>query len=206
VLCAAQAAALAAPGGRLAVALDGSRNALAETNLGDLAADAVRAAANADCAFIQASALQAAAVPAGPLTDDTIRTVFVFPQDTVTVLQLDAAHVTGALERSLSILPLPNKGFLQVSGLRVRFDPGRAPGARVLSANLAAANAPLDNAKVYRVAVPESLAKGALGYFRVFNSAPRERTDVTLVQALSRYAGAKGNVSPRVEGRLQAVQ
>ncbi len=203
---------------RLAQPLDGTRSAVAETDLGNLVADAMRAAVNADFALVQSSALQAAHIPAGDLGEDEIRALLVFADDTITVLALDAAHLAEALERSVSMVPHPNKGFLQVSRLRLRFDPSRAPGARVVSIAVGASgpfdlaqgrraplpDAPLEPDRAYRVAVPESLAKGALGYFRVFNSAPRERTDITLLQAVSRFAAASTPVVARVEGRIQA--
>jgi len=191
---------------RLAQPLDGARSAVAETDLGNLVADAMRAAVNADFALVQSSALRAAQIPAGDLGDEEIRNMLVFPDDTITVLELDPAHLADALERSVSMVPQPSKGLLQVSRLRVRFDPSRAPGQRIVSIAAAATNAPLEPNRAYRVAVPESLAKGALGYFRVFNSAPRERSDTTIVQAVSRFAAANTPVVARVEGRIQATQ
>jgi 2',3'-cyclic-nucleotide 2'-phosphodiesterase (5'-nucleotidase family) len=205
-MVAAPGMALCAPAPRLAQPLDGTKNAVAETNLGDLVADAMRAAVNADFALVQASALQPVTIPAGDLKEDDIRAMIVFADDTITVLQLGGARISDALERSLSMLPYPNKGFLQVSGLKVRFDSEAPPGSRVQSVVVATTNAPLDSAKTYRVAVPESLAKGALGYFRVFNSAPRDRSDITLSQALAQFAAANSPISLRVEGRIRPTQ
>jgi 2',3'-cyclic-nucleotide 2'-phosphodiesterase (5'-nucleotidase family) len=205
-MVAAPGMALCAPAPRLAQPLDGAKNAVAETNLGDLVADAMRAAVNADFALVQASALQPVTIPAGDLKEDDIRAMIVFADDTITVLQLGGARISDALERSLSMLPYPNKGFLQVSGLKVRFDSEAPPGSRVQSVVVATTNAPLDSAKTYRVAVPESLAKGALGYFRVFNSVPRDRSDITLSQALAQFAAANSPISLRVEGRIRTTQ
>lgn len=206
VLVAALTAAVAADAPRLAVPLDGTKNAVAETNLGDLVADAMRDAAQSDFAFIQASALQAAAVPAGDLTPDAMRDTLVLPDEPIVVLQLDAAHIKEALERSLALLPYPNKGFLQVSGLKVRFDPSQSAGARLQSIVSAVNDQPLAPNKAYRIAVPDSLARGTLGYFRVFNGVTRERSNVTLVRALSQYAAAHSPLSPRVEGRIKTTQ
>jgi len=205
VLAAALTVAVAADAPRLAVPLDGAKNAVAETNLGNLVADAMREAAQSDFAFIQASALQAVTVPAGDLTPTAIRNVLVLPDEPMIVLQLDAARIKGAFERSLALLPYPNKGFLQVSGLRVQFDPGQPADERVQSILSALSDQPLAPNKAYRVAVPDSLARGTLGYFRVFNGVRRERTNVTLAQALSQYAAAHSPLSPRVEGRIKAT-
>jgi 2',3'-cyclic-nucleotide 2'-phosphodiesterase (5'-nucleotidase family) len=212
----AGASAFAQEIGRLAAPLDGARNAVAETNLGDLVADATRAAIatepgdqGADFAFIQASALQPGLEPADGVTADLARRILVLPDETVAVLQLSSGQIKECLERSLALLPYPNKGFLQVSGLKLRFDAARPPGDRVVSIVTApgpaggGASAPLAAGRLYRVAMPESLAAGGLGYFRIFNSAPRQRTEITLSQALSRFIAANSPVLARVEGRIQ---
>jgi len=204
VMLGAQAGGFAQALGRLTAPLDGAKSALAETNLGDLVADAMRAAGDADFAFIQASALQAVTVPAGDFDLGKARGMLVLPDEPIVVMRLEGARVKEALERSLALLPYPNKGFLQVSGLKVRFDPAAPAGARTQSIIPTFAQAPFDQNKTYRVAAPESLARGGLGYFRVFNSARREKTDVTLIQALTRFIAAKSPLAPRVEGRIQA--
>jgi len=218
-LLGAGASAFAQEIGRLAAPLDGAKNAVAETSLGNLVADAVRAAGAAtdqvapapllppsDFAFVQASALQPGTVPAGAVAADLARRIFVLPDEAIVVLQLDSAHITDALERSLALLPYPNKGFLQVSGLKLRFDPARPAGERVLSIATMPGNTPLASGRLYRVAMPESLAAGGLGYFRVFNSAPRQRIDATLSQALSRFIAANSPLLARIEERIQAAE
>jgi 2',3'-cyclic-nucleotide 2'-phosphodiesterase (5'-nucleotidase family) len=205
-LLAMGASAFAQTLGRLDVPLDGAKSAVAETNLGDLVADAVRAAGEADFAFIQASALQPVTVTAGDIDVGRARGMLVLPDEAIIVMRLEGARVREALERSLAVLPYPNKGFLQVSGLKVRFDSAAPAGARTQSIIPTFSQATFDQNKTYRVAAPESLARGALGYFRVFDSAPREKAGVTLIQALTRFIAAKSPVAPRVEGRLQAVE
>ena len=192
--------------GRSTQPLDGSKNAVAETTLGNLVADALRAAAAADFAFIQASALQPVTIAPGELGLEEIRSMLVFADEPITVLRLDAGRIEDALERSLGLLPNPNKGFLQLSGLKVRFDQRRPPGKRVQSIVVAKNDTPLDRQKTYRVAVPESLAKGALGYFRVFDSVPRQRADVTLSEAVRRFVAANTPLAPRVEGRIKPTR
>ena len=54
--------------------------------------------------------------------------------------------------------------------------------------------------------MPRSLARGALGYFRVFNSAPSEDTEVTVAQALTAFAASIKPLAPRVEGRIKPIQ
>jgi len=191
---------------RLAAPLDGAKNTVAETSVGDLIADVVRTATTADFAFVQASALQPVAVSKKTLTSDDLRAILVFPDEPILVLRLDGGRIREALERSLGVLPNPNKGFLQVSALGVRFDPSQAPGTRTREIVASRTKTPLDPKATYRVAMPESLAKGALGYFRVFNGAQREKTDITLIQALTKFAASQSPLSPRVEGRIRPVE
>jgi 2',3'-cyclic-nucleotide 2'-phosphodiesterase/3'-nucleotidase/5'-nucleotidase len=191
---------------RLGAPLDGTRNALTETTMGDLVADAIRSATEADFAFVQASALQPVMITQKTLSSDDLRAMLVFPDEAIVVLRLDGGRIRAALERSLGVLPNPSKGFLQVSGLSVRFDSSQAPGARVREIVVSKTKAALDPKTTYRVAMPASLAKGALGYFRVFNRAPQEAVDITLSQALTQFAASQSPLSPRIEGRIRPAE
>lgn len=182
------------------VELDGRRSAVAETNLGNLVADALRVQSQAQLAFVTAADLKAAVFPAGTVDQG----VLTYPDDKLVVMNLTGSQVQQALERSVSLLPLPNKGFLQVSGLNVWYNPAAPAGQRVTRIMLAG-NRPLDPAATYKVAMPHSLARGAAGYFRIFNGAPVTDTGKTVGAALLAYVQAQGAVSPRVEGRVRAA-
>jgi 5'-nucleotidase / UDP-sugar diphosphatase len=101
--------------------------------------------------------------------------------------------------------------FLQVSGLRVRFDRSRPEGERVLHVQIQQGDgwAPLDDDTLYSVAVPDFLQGGGDGYTfhltaeRSLPPGPELRLvafDV-LTSALSRGE----SIAPRVEGRLTEV-
>ena len=182
------------------VELDNRRAAVAETNLGNLVADALRAQGQAQLAFVTATDLKAALFPAGAIDQG----VLTYPDDKLVVMTLTGSQVQQALERSVSLLPLPNKGFLQVSGLNVWYNVNGPAGQRVMRV-LLAGNRPLDPAATYKVAMPHSLARGAAGYFRVFRGAPTTDTGKTLGSALLAYLQAQGAVSPRIEGRVRSV-
>jgi hypothetical protein len=184
---------------------------LGETAAGDLVADAVRAAAKADIAFVQAGILKPAALPrdltapppvAPPPPGGWAGLLLAYPQERITVLTLDSGVVLSALQRSVSVLPIPHKAFLQVSGITVLFDAAAPPMKRVLS--VAIAGAPLETARTCKVAMPSSLAGGYLGFFRLFNGATRQELDTTLAQALSSYLAAKPPV-PRPPERLRQL-
>ncbi|MBS1724452.1 MAG: 5'-nucleotidase C-terminal domain-containing protein [Armatimonadetes bacterium] len=125
-----------------------------------VAADAIRAAAKADIAFLPAGVLKA------NFKGGDLAGLLQFPTDEVAVVQLTGAQVRQALEKSVAIYPSPNPGFLQLSGINATFSKSEDPNKRVVSATLFGAN--LDDSKKYRVAMPGSLARGGLGYFTVW--------------------------------------
>ena len=175
--------------------------ALGETAAGDLVADAVRAAAKAEIALVQAGVLKAAGLPQDMSAATGLESVLLaYPQERIAVMTLEGSVVLAALERGLSVLPVPHKGFLQVSGVTATYDPAAAPMKRVVSPT--AAGVPLDPARRYKVAVPLSLAQGYLGFFRVFNNKPRQALDTTLAQALSAHLATNPPV-PKPPERLR---
>jgi 2',3'-cyclic-nucleotide 2'-phosphodiesterase (5'-nucleotidase family) len=190
-----------------------------ETALGDFVADAVRSAAQADVALIQAAIFAPQGSPgsqgkpgeARPVTpsEQSIRSVLAYADDPVAVMTLEGRKLLQALERSLSLVPQPNKGFLQVSGLTVEFNPSAPAGRRIVrvTVSLAASGvkSPLEASRSYKVAAPLSLAKGAVGYFRVFDGVPVKPTDVTLLRAvMSHLSGARIPAKP--EGRIREAK
>jgi len=177
----------------------------AETHVGTVVAEALRLAAKADLALVNAGALKPAKLDAAAPTADDLTAQLVYPAEKVAVLKLTGAQVKAALERGLSTLPKPSNGFLQVSGVKCRFAVGAASGQRVQSLTLAATGKPVDPAATYRVATTLSLAKGALGYFTVFG--PQSLTsvlDATLREAVENLAEDAGKLAQVADGRLVA--
>ncbi len=99
------------------------------------------------------------------------------------------------------MLPKPSTAFLQVSGMRVTFRSEAPPGQRL--AEVRVGREVLSPGKVYRVAMPASLAKGALGYFRIFDGLKVKQTGPALADALCDYIRAEGTISPSAEPRLK---
>ena len=176
--------------GRLPSAASAKGSAVGETALGDLAADAVRAAAKADVALLPAFWLKEVSLPSGEVAGDAARSVLAFPDDEIAVISLSGAHLAEALERGLALVPRPNKGFLQVAGLSMKFDRRQPPESRIQEIMVDTQR--LNPAKTYKVAAPLPLAKGALGYFRAFNASPIAPTRITLADALARFLAAPG--------------
>lgn len=128
---------------------------------GQVCADAVRDAAKADIAFIAAGHLRA------NYKAEDLTSLLQYPTDEIVVLKLTGIQVRQALERSVALLPQPNPSFLQISGLEVTISKGAAVGHRVVSTSVSGVG--LDPTKEYRVAMPSSLGKGSLGYFKVWD-------------------------------------
>lgn len=139
------------------------------------AADAIRDAAGADGAFIAAGLLKD-----GALSGD-LAGIFQYPTDEIVVVRLSGAEVRQALERSLSTHPSSSRSFLQLSGMVVTFSSSKPAESRVL--DVVVDGKKLDAGGTYEIAMPESLARGALGYFRIWNSSRIVRSLDTTIEA-----------------------
>lgn len=186
--------------GKTTAPLDAREARKAECTLGNLVADAARSAVGAEAALVQASQLRTQVIPAGEVTRESLVGALLYPDEPVVLVELSGAQIAAALERSLSMLPKkPSTSFLQVSGLNVTYRSeqpaeGRVVEIRVGSASLAAG-------KSYKVAMPASLAKGALGYFRIFNELKPQQGS-SIGDAAADYVRAMRTVSPQT-GRLR---
>lgn len=147
------------------------------------AADVLREAAGADAAFL----------PAGVVKDSAegdLASLLLFPTDELAVVSLKGSQIRAALERSVSLYPSPNTGFLQLSGITATFSRSAAPERRLLSVTIGGGK--LDDAKSYTVAMPGSLARGGLGYFKVWDKSRVTKTfGSTTLEAFLK--GKKGN-------------
>lgn len=133
---------------------------------GQCAADALRDFAHTDGAFIPAGLLKAT------MQKDNLAALFEFGSDQIVVVKLSGAQIKQAFERSLSVYPMPNSGFLQISGFEVSFS-GSAPiGQRVKTAT--ASGMSIDNSRTYTIAMPAPLGRGGFGYFKIW-----DKSDIT---------------------------
>jgi 2',3'-cyclic-nucleotide 2'-phosphodiesterase (5'-nucleotidase family) len=171
-----------------------------ETSLGDLTTDAIRAAMKTQIAFLAASELKNLdpPVPAQTLKLDQLKPAISFPDDPLTVLQLTGKEVRAALERSVSLYPQRNLGFLQVSGLKFTIDPGKKSGSRV-SAVIVGKEELKDDA-TYTVTVTNSIANGALGYWNVWSAGSVLKRDPE--QSLKKALDAYLKTSPKLEYKV----
>jgi 5'-nucleotidase len=180
--------------------LDSQQVRLSESSLGNVLADAVARAGGVSISFVQASQLRGATCPTGDLTREALLGILLYPDEKVVVVDFTGTQIRAALERSLSMLPKPNTGFLQVAGLSVTYKSSAPDGQRVTS--VTTGGQPLGDTQTYKVAMPESLAKGGLGYFRVFNGLKLKDSGVVMGNALTNYVQAVKTVTPQ-NGRLR---
>ncbi len=92
----------------------------AETNLGDLCADAYLAMSDADIAFVNGGGIRVS-LPAGKITRNDILKVHPFG-NAMCVVEVTGQQVLDALEWGARVVPSENGGFLQVAGLTYQID------------------------------------------------------------------------------------
>jgi len=132
------------------------------------AADVIREFANTDGAF-----LAAGLVKSGFQKDD-LSSLLQYPNDDLVVVTITGAQVRQAFERSLSMLPQPNAGFLQISGFDVVFSKDAPSGQRITQVRCNGSS--LEESKSYQIAMPSSLGRGGLGYFKLWDKAKISKT------------------------------
>ncbi len=82
-------------------------------------------------------------------------------------IRMDAG-MRDALERSVSLAPKPNNGFLQVSGISFSYNQTSPAGKRVGDIMLGRKTVKAQDQ--VRVAMPLDLASGGFGYFRIWGN------------------------------------
>jgi 5'-nucleotidase len=199
------ARALDTPIGHTSVPLEARRAPLRteETNLGDFLADAVRARMGADVALVNGGGIRTdRIVPPGPILRRDVLGMLPFT-NVVLKLAVSGARLWEALEQGVARVERAGGGFLQVSGLRMAFDPREPPGRRVRAVEVG--GAPLDPATTYTVAVVDWIARGgdgitALRDARVLvDAASGPQLSDVLLDAIA----ARGTIAPGVDGRIR---
>ena len=186
-------------------ALSGAGASAKETNLGNLVADAVRQTGGAQVAIVPADELDGGTnIPAGKTASRKIVAALHSaddPSDTVVVLSLTGAQLLKVAERSVSRAPEPFDGFLQVSGLQIRYNPNQPEGKRVSLVGVGGSE--VDAGKTYKVATTRPLAGGSLGYYQIWtNKNITDDTGISLAKSLENYLTAHPVVSSVVEDRI----
>lgn len=171
-----------------------------EVSLGDLMADAVRSTTGAQIAIIPAGGFREITIPRGTIQPADVLKCLQYPNDQIAVMRLTGAQLLKALERSVSIYPQRNMGFLQVSGLTVTFDPSAPKESRIKSVSVGAEQMAPDGS--YRVATTKPLADGAYGYFTIWGNGQPEIRGKTIAQAAADFLSQRTSIDYRMLNRL----
>jgi 5'-nucleotidase len=198
--------------GRTTTRLDATEDVVRgeESAWGNYLADVMRTAfpsVPADVGVLNGGAIRIDDTLEGELRWEHLARTFGFPTR-IGLLWLRGSDLRQTLlERSVS----GGRGegrFLQVSGLRFTFDRRLPPGRRVTSVEIGEAGrwAPLDDDRVYVVAIPDYLFAGGDGFVAhnraVLSVPPGAELRLLAFDALaSAYARGEA-ISPRVEGRI----
>ena len=195
--------------GSTATSLDSRRATIRgeEAAIGNLIADAMRAATGADAALTNGGGIRAnrTYAPGTTLTRRDILSELPFGNKTV-VLEMTGRDIVAALENGLSKIEEGAGRFPHVAGLSVRYNPGRPTGERVLEVTRNGTALDLD--ATLTVATNDYLAGGGDGY-EVLKDMVRlvDAYAATLMASqVIDYIASRGSVAPEVEGRLQAVE
>ncbi len=186
-------------------ALDSRRNIVRteESAMGNLIADAIRAATGADIAIANGGGIRGdTTYDAGrKLTRRDILTELPFGNKTV-LTELPGAQVLAALENGVSQVEKGAGRFPQVSGLTFTFDRSAPAGSRVSEVKVD--GQPLDPNKVYKLATNDYILGGgdgyaALGGGKVLIDAGNGNL---MANDVIDYITKAGKVTAKVEGRI----
>ncbi len=191
------------------VALDarGATLRRGESNIGNYAADAVRAALDADVALLNGGGFRAdRLLGPGPLTRRDLLGLLPF-QNPLVLLSVTGAQLRAALEHGLGkrVERGQSGAMPHVAGLRLTYDPRRPAGGRIVA--ITVGGQPLRDEATYRLATSNYLAGGGDGYamlkglpvLRPAEGSPSE-TEV-LIEAMARD-GHDAPIAPVADGRI----
>lgn len=173
----------------------------AETALGDLVADAHRAASGAQIAFMNAAGIRND-LEAGPLTHGVLYDALPFGNQLIR-MSMTGAEVLAVLEQQFEAGRAALPAFLRVSGLRYVYDLSRPSGSRIIAVDVADGSA-LDPARRYTVVANDYIVGGG-DHYTSFAAGHDPTALMTDLEALETYiAQAPQPLAPRVDGRVRA--
>jgi len=174
-----------------------------EAAIGNLIADAMRAATGAEVAIMNGGGIRSGKVyaPGTPITRRDVLAELPFGNRTA-LLRVSGRDLRAALENGFGVLPQGGGRFPQVSGLTVEVDGSRPAGSRIVAIKVA--GAPLDDARTYTLATNDFLASGRDGYVQ-FRDAERVLPDddaPLLANEVMVHLRKLGTVRTGVDGRI----
>ncbi len=193
--------------GSTQVALDGEGEHVrtSETNLGNLVADAVLDRGryiNAVIALVNGGGIRSS-LPVGDISIGQVYEVLPFDNYLVSA-DINGKQLLGALENGVSRVEGVQGRFLQVAGMRFKWDGNALPGKRIISADVNTLNGykPIEADKVYRVVTSDYVASGGDGFTDIKAAANQINLAIPLTDVVSEYLNQHSPVNPQVEGRI----
>lgn len=193
-----------------------------ETNLGDLCADAYRAATGADVALVESKEIQAS-LPVGDISYADIGKALPGGKP-ISVATVSGADLMDALEMSARLYPNQNGGFFQMAGLTYDIQETVIPSVSLDGlgnfnsisgeyrvTNIMIGGKELDIFGEYTVAGTEDLLTGKTGYTMFKNGQIVQSSVTTDNQALTNYIatdlkGSVGSLYARSQGRVDSIK
>jgi 2',3'-cyclic-nucleotide 2'-phosphodiesterase (5'-nucleotidase family) len=163
-----------------------------EYNVGNVICDAMREAVSADIAFQNSGGIRTD-IQKGPITMELVYTLLPFDNVLVT-MDLTGKQILQLLEQSATL----QKGILQQSGLKVKYDMTKPVGQRVVEVFVG--EKPLELDKVYKVVTNDFLAAGG-DNFVTFKEGKNLVYGDMLRDVFIEYLKKHSPISPKVEGR-----
>lgn len=193
-----------------------------ETNLGDLCADAYKAATDADIAFVEAREIQGELAVGDISYSDVVK---VLPgNESISVVKVSGYDILDALEMASRLCPSNNEGFLQIAG--VTFDiqetvkstvtldtQGKFTGVQkdYRVTNVKVGGKDLDLMGSYTVAGTNELLSGDTGYAMFSEGSVAKANAAIDNQALLDYisrnlGGVIGDKYAKAQGRIDFIK
>ena len=180
---------------------------LAESNFGDLIADAMRAHVGAEVALTNGGGIRGDRTydPGTVLTRKDILTELPFG-NVVMLIELSGADLLAALENGVSQVPDAAGRFPQVSGLTFSYDAAKPAGSRIVKVKIG--GAPLDPGGTYKVATNDYIFGGGDGYAALGHGKPLiDASAATLMASMViDYIAKEGEIAPKVDGRITRLE
>jgi 2',3'-cyclic-nucleotide 2'-phosphodiesterase (5'-nucleotidase family) len=174
-----------------------------ETTIGNLVADAMRSAMNADAAVMNGGGIRGGHVyaPGSAIHRRDVLAELPFGNRIVAV-NISGRDLAAALENGFTRWPNVSGRFPQVSGLTIEVDPRRPVFQRIVSIKVG--GAPLEPDRIYRVATNDFVARGGDGYDGFRNAKPAAPLNDAppLLNAVMDYLGRIGRIENVAGGRI----
>jgi hypothetical protein len=153
----------------------------------------MRETTSADIALLNSGGIRTN-IPRGKITMEQVFTLLPF-DDALVTMNLAGEHILEILERSAKL----ERGILQVSGIKIRYDLSERAGSRIKDVYVGSRH--LDRQKTYTVTTVDFLADGG-DAFSTFKKGENIVYGMALRDVFVSYLKKHSPVSPRTEERI----